>query len=350
MPLSISSFNTAGFDMARPEREPRWRWTIAWVLALIVATAVVGAAETHWRALGYVPNIRDSSELWSIQRDRVYVTKKIPLVLLGASRIEYGVDMKQLKQLLPRYQPVMLAYNGHYPLAALNDLANDERFHGVVLCDIDARGLTSYYRDAQQDYVDYFHRQWSPSWHMHRTLLTRWQRAAVVAGPDFGATSEVKRFLGSPAWPWRSPTTFHADRSGDIDFSQTDEVALTRSFIDGLQSDLRAHPPEKLDQWLAGLEPIAAWVAAIHKHGGDVIFVQTPTAGELRELEDKAYPRETYWDRLSTIVDAAAINSDDVPDLKAFKLRDGSHVDMHDKSAYTRALVDALTRRGLIQR
>ena len=136
MPLSISSSNTAGPDAAHPRR---WRWTTAWVLALVVAALIVGAAETHWRALGYVPNIRDSSELWSIQRDRVYSTKKTPLVLLGASRIEFAIDTKRLTELLPRYQPLMLAQNAHYPLAALRDLANDERFHGVVLCDLEER-------------------------------------------------------------------------------------------------------------------------------------------------------------------------------------------------------------------
>ena len=84
MPLSISSSNAAN--------PPRWRWTTAWLLALVVAALIVSAAEIHWRALGYVPNIRDSSELWSIQRDRVYSTKKIPFVLLGASRIEFAID------------------------------------------------------------------------------------------------------------------------------------------------------------------------------------------------------------------------------------------------------------------
>lgn len=360
MPSSTSSFNRAGSDKAGSDkagfntsdsgRSPRWHWATASTLAILVATMIVGAAEYHWRALDYRPNILDSAELWSIQRDRVYATKKIPLVVLGASRIEYGVDMKLLKQLLPRYQPMMLAQNGHYPLATLSDLARDERFHGVVLCDIDARGLTSYYLDAQQAYVDYFHRRWSPSWHLHRSLLTRWQHAMVIAGPDFGATSEIKRFLGSPAWPWRSPTAFHADRSGDIDFSHADQAGLTRSFVDGLQSDLRVHPPEKIGTWLTGLEPISAWVAAIRKRGGNVIFVQTPTAGELRTLEDAAYPRATYWDRLSTVVDVATIHSDDVPALQAFNLPDGSHVDMHDKPAYTRALVDALTERSLVQR
>lgn len=311
---------------------------------------IVAATEAYWRAQDYRPNILDSASLWSIQRDRVYTGKKIPLAILGASHIEYGIDVKLLRQQLPGYQPVMLAQNGHYPLATLSDLAADERFHGVVLCDIDARGLAGYYREAQQAYVDYFHRQWSPSWHVNRLLLTRWQQAMVTAMPDFGALAEAKRLLWTPAWPWRSPTAFHADRSGDIDFTQADQAGLTRSFIDGIRNDLREHPPESPGQWLAGLEPVATWVEAIRKRGGAVIFVQTPTSGELRALEDAAYPRADYWDHLSAATGTSAIHSDDVPGWKSFRLPDGSHVDMRDKAAYTQALVDALVERGVVQR
>ncbi len=341
---STSSSNSA------PAPRPRRRWWIVLVSAILVASLIVAATEIHWRRLGYRQNILDSAALWSIQRGRVYSDNRIPLAILGASHIEYGIDMKLLKQLLPGYRPVMLAQNGHYPLATLDDLAADQRFHGVVLCDIDARGLASYYHDAQQAYVDYFHRQWSPSWYVHRVLLTHWQRDMVIAMPDFGAVVAIKRVLGALAGPWRSPTAFHADRSGDIDFTQADRAGLTRSFVDGIRSDLREHPPQGSTLWLAGLEPVVASVAAIRKRGGTVIFVQTPTSGELHALEDAAYPRAVYWDRLSAVTGAAAIDSDDVPGWKSFRLPDGSHVDMHDKAAYTQALVDALIERGLVRR
>src|SRR5438128_1125768 len=103
MPSSISSSEPA----------PRRRWVFAWALALVVAAVCVGGVEWHWRALGYYPNIRDSAQLWSIERDRVYATDKIPLAILGASRIEFAVDMQLLENLLPRYRPVMLAQNAH---------------------------------------------------------------------------------------------------------------------------------------------------------------------------------------------------------------------------------------------
>ena len=100
---------------------------IMWTICVIVAVAIVGGVELYWRHNEYVPNVRDSSQLWSMQRDRVYDTRKIPLVLLGASRIEFDIDMKEMQGLLPRYQPIMLAQNAHYPLAVLRDLADDER-------------------------------------------------------------------------------------------------------------------------------------------------------------------------------------------------------------------------------
>jgi hypothetical protein len=347
MPSSISSSEG---PIADGGLAPRRRWSNVLVLVAAVAVLIIGAVEHHWRALDYRQNILDSAELWSIQRDRVYAVGNTPLVILGASHIEYGLDTKLLKELLPRYQPAMLARNGRYPLATLADLARDERFHGLVLCDIDARGLTGYYRDAQQDYVDYFRRQWSPSWHVHRLLLTHWQRSMLVAEPDFGATSALRRLLVSGEPPWRSPTTFHPDRSGDIDFSRADQPGLTQGFIEGYESNQRLHPVEDAGQWLAGLESIAASVAAVRRRGGDVVFVRTPTSGKLRELEDAAYPRAIYWDRLAAATGATTIHSDDVPGLQSIHLPDGSHVDMHDKPAYTRALVDALADRGLVRR
>jgi len=136
----------------------------------------------------------------------------------------------------------------------------------------------------------------------------------------------------------------------DIDFIRADQPALTRGFVEGYEYNQRLHPVEDAGQWLTGLQSVAAWVAAVRAHGGDVVFVRTPTSGKLRELEDAAYPRAIYWVRLSAATGAATIHSDDVSGLKSINLPDGSHVDMHDKPAYTRALVDALAARGLVQR
>lgn len=326
------------------------RWLVVWVMALFFSVGAVGVAEWHWRSLEYHPHIRDSAQLWSIQRDRVDGANRVPLALLGASHIQYAIDMKLLKQLLPEYQPVMLAYNGHYPLATLHDLARDKAFDGVVLCDIDARGLSSYYDDAQQPFVDYYHHQWSPSWHFHRLLLTAWQRNAIVGSERFSIVSRLLRWIGNGPPPWRSPVRFHADRSGGIDFSRVDKAALTRGFVEGLQQDLRKHPAIPADRWLADLQRVREWCDAIRQRGGKVIFFRTPTSGALQADENAAFPRSRYWDKLAEATRSPTFYATDAAYFKSLNLHDGSHVDYHDRPAYTRALVAALTERGLLQR
>lgn len=342
MPSSISSSDHPG--------SPRWRWTTAWTLALVIAAALIGAAETHWRELGYRPNIRDSAELWSIQRDRVYATKMVPLLLLGASRIEFGVDMKLLKALLPRYQPLMLAQNAHYPLATLRDLAADERFHGVVLCDIESGGLYKMYTDMQQPLVAYYHRQWSPSWHLHRLLLNVWQAHVDVANPELGVVATTLRWIAGAPPPQRDYFRFYADRSGDIDYTQVNAEAARRHFEELVASGQGTRALVAPETWFADLDEVYEWTKRINARGGKVIFYQSPTAGVVHDADAIAHPHALYWDRFAANAPAVVLNAADDPRLRAFPLPDDSHLDFRDKPAYTQALVDALVERGWIER
>ena len=326
------------------------RWQGAWLIAALLAASICTGLEAHWRALGYRPQLQDSAQLWSMQRARVDTSRRIPLVVLGASHIQYALDMKLLAQRLPDYRPIMLADNGRYPLAALRDLAADEDFRGIVLCDIDARGLSSYYDDMQQPAVEYFHKQWSPNWYAHRKALNLWQRTAVIAWSRFGALATLERWIDAGSAPWRSPTTLRTDRSGDIDFSAADGAALARGFLDGLRADLHRHPPQSPALWRANLERVRRWCDRIHSRGGQVVFLRTPTSGALAAAEEAAYPRSRYWDRLADAVGVPVVYAADIPFFANLTLHDGSHVDYHDKPAYTRALVDLLQSRGWVRR
>ena len=228
MPSSISSSDTRG-------------WLAAWVLALLLAGTGLAAVERHWRLRGYLPTVLDSTQLWSQQRARVYGDAPRPLVLLGASRMEYGVDTGVLRQQLPRYRPVMLAVNGLYPLAVLRDLAHDAEFRGVVLCDVESNGLMRDYFDLQQPWVDYFHRRWTPSWNLHRRVLTLWQRHALIANPDFGALAALKRAFAGGA-PFRNYVTYYANRSGNINYTKTDPAATKKHFAETVEGNIARMP------------------------------------------------------------------------------------------------------------
>jgi hypothetical protein len=328
----------------------RSRWWPAWLLAALCAVAIVGASEWRWRSLGYVPNIRDSAQLWSIERDRAYVRDRKPLVLLGASRIQSAIDMKLVAQLLPRYEPVMLAQNAHYPLATLHDLANDDAFRGVVLCDLDSAGLYRMYADMQQPLVDYFHRQWSPSWHLHRILLNAWQAYATVANPDLGPVAALRRVLEGKEPPRPDYFRFYTDRSIDIDYQQVDVAAARRHFADALATGNGLQAAVTPERWLADLADVHEWTARINARGGEVIFYQSPVSGDLRTAEAIRHPPAQYWDKFAATATAATLDGNTEPRLSAFVEPDDSHLDFRDKPEYTRALVDVLVERGWVER
>lgn len=326
------------------------RWLGTWLLAILLAVAVCAGVEAHWRALDYRPSILDSRQLWAQQRERVDRGRGIALALLGASRTEFGIDPKRLRQRLPKYRPVMLAVDAHYPLATLRDLASDVDFHGVVLCDLDAVGYLRAYWDMQQPYVDYFHRQWTPSWNLHRRLLTDWQRIAVIANPAFGWKASLIHALDGGR-PFHDYIRYYANRSGDIDYSLTDPESSKRHFAEALEGNIAALPPHDPQRWLDDLAPVHTWIAAIAARGGSVIFYSSPVSGQEREALQRVFPRAQYWDRLvAAFPEAHFLDALDVPALSRFPLPDDSHLDYRDKPAYTDALAQTLLEHGYLSR
>ncbi|MGA7295912.1 MAG: hypothetical protein WBW92_00195 [Rhodanobacteraceae bacterium] len=335
-------------SISSSERNGR-QWLLAWVFAVLAAGVALASAELYWRSRGYVPVILDSRQLWSLQRDRVDHGKGRALVLLGASRTVYGINPKRLRQRLPRYRPVMLAISGHYPLATLRDLADDEHFNGVVLCDIDAMGLMRANWDRQQTYVDYYHRQWSPSWRIHRIVLTSWQRHAVIANPDMGWRASL-RYAFEGGKPFRTYATLNANRSGDVDFRRSNPGKIKRHFAAVVNERIAEFPETTPRKWLEQLQPVAHWVRQIQARGGEVIFYKSPTHGLQRQSMNTVLPDEEYWDQARTVVPAHFLDALDVPRIARIPEPDNAHFDYRDKARYTDALVQALVQRGWLKK
>jgi hypothetical protein len=201
-------------------------------------------------------------------------------------------------------------------------------------------------RDLQQPYVDYYHHRWTPSWHLHRLLLTHWQRNAVIANPEFGVLASLRRlFNGGVAF--RYYVDYHANRSGDMDYRKTDVEATKRHFAETVEGNIAHMLKRDPDSWLADLEPVFDWVRAIQARGGQVFFYESPTHGLTAQMNERVFPHESYWDRFAAASPAPAFRAHDVPELEATPLPDDSHVDFRDKAVYTRHLADALVERGL---
>ncbi|MEZ5463663.1 MAG: hypothetical protein R3F22_00255 [Lysobacteraceae bacterium] len=325
--------------------ERRWGWI--WLAALLLTAGVILTADRYWRGRGFEGRLLDNAALWSIQRDRVYGTDPLPLVFLGASRTQYGFDMKRLRELAPGYKPLMLAVNGLYPMAVLRDLAEDESFRGVVICDVELFAFWPEFRDVQQDYVDYYHRQWTPSWRIHRHVLNYWQEATVLGDPRFSWLSALRYATGKDE-PFRDYALLHRNRSGDIDYQRIDTEASKRHFAETAEGNLARMPYHNPEQWLASLDVVFDWVARIEARGGKVIFYRSPVSGLQESITDTRFPPGQYWSRFLSINPVPILDANAVPALDRFELPDDSHLDFRDKAKYTETWLQVMQQRGLL--
>ncbi len=323
------------------------RWLGAGFLALLVWAVGVMAYERYLRSTGHLPTVVDTHQLWAQQRSRVYDDQA--LVFIGASRTLYGIDLDTVEAMVPQSDAVMLALNGRYPLATLQALAEDADFAGTLLVDVDARGLTRYNWDAQAESNRYFADEWTPSWSVHRWLLSPLQRHWVLLNSRLGWLPMSKSGLKIAPTPFVAHDSLSARREGYLDFARVDAARLAQVFTADLERELEKHPPPPAGAWLNKLAPVKDWVSRIEARGGRVIFFVPPVSGYQSTLVDAAYPRGLYWRRF---IDEYQLRGwhflDDDGLLSEIHLPDDSHVDASQKGAYTQWLLGNLLREGLL--
>ncbi len=326
-------------------------WFSVFVAAVIAATGWF-AFEHYWRAKGYVPSVMDSKELWSQQRAAVSRGGEIiPVALLGASRIQFGISPAafngEARRLRANASAYMLAINGHYPMATLRDLAADASFRGVAIVGVDSRGLQKIHREMQAPWPQYFSHDWTPARNLHRTLLTELQRVSIAARPDFSWSNLLNRRLNSWGLPQQEYVTFFDDRSGVTDYARVNVEAIREARVRDLKDYYATTSAISAYQWLRDNDDVIEWVKAINARGGRVVFYREPISGEHLALDEARFPRAQFWDALAAKMPATFIDFRDYPALN-FPTPDTSHIDAKDVDQHTRALVQLLINMGVI--
>ena len=319
----------------------------ALAIALLLAGSVLYGVERHWRTRGYTPIIVDAPDLWSLQRAKASLVAQ-PIVFLGASRTLYAIDRATVRTRLPDHEPVMLAMDGRYPLATLRDLAADQDFRGLVVCDIDGAGFAPPSLDMQKPEVDYYHHEFSPSRAAHRLMLNHWQLNAAIARSDFSLLRSAARWISGEGEPFRPHQWLDRRRFGFIDYERGNPEGYKQQLARHVENHGGHLPRIPFEEWWPQVEMANTWVRAIQARGGDVIFYASPTSGQRRLVEEDWFPRAIYWDKMVAATTAKTLFALDVPALRDFPLPDDSHIDHRQKPAYTDALIDALTEQGFL--
>lgn len=345
---------------------PPLRWGLLLTLAVFLLCSYVALSEYLLRDRGFLATHRDSQNSWLKQRARASELGDKALILLGASRIQLGMDLPNLRQ-MTGLEPVMLAIDGSSFAPILAGLANDPSIRGTVVVDV-MPGIISLQQSggASDRYQAAYERGDGDSsllaspFQRFDALLVEAIRGGLVNYADSARPwdSLSRRLLDPYSTPQYLQTL--SDRSRLADYGKVDLPTLylhrVKRHLGGGQSInentapaeglgnlalfIQQLEPDSLDgQPAQELREFEKAVKAIQQRGGKVILMSMPTSGLVTEIDARRYPRYLYWDRMAAFTSAHVLHWQDYKELSSFFCPDGSHLDQRDRVPFTKAFV-----------
>lgn len=333
---------------------PERSWGGIWLIAIAVALLLTCGWEWHWRAFGVTPGYRNSDGQWAQQRRRIDNGEGDALVLIGSSRTLFDIQLQVWKQVTGE-TPIQLSLEGTSALPALEDLANDPKFHGRVLVDV-TTSLFFTGRAVRMQAISGW-RQETPTKRMGTWLSMHFiEPYLAFEDPDFALATVLER----QAWPVRPGMQpyWYPRKLADHGYDRNTHLwsklvtdpnyrALARSIWaqQWRPSSSKANTPAELRS-LAD-EQIDAAVDAVRKlqaRGVRVVFVRQIVDGPYRAWEDQTEPPATTWAMLLKRTGMPGISFADDPDLQGFNPPEWSHLSEADARVYTARLAPKVER------
>jgi hypothetical protein len=352
-------------EFERPIPPAPWRG-IAVVVAITIIAATI-AWELYCRSLGYGPTLKDNEDLWTFRRRLV---RPESIVIIGDSRAWFDSDLDGIEKGLGK-RPLQLAMAGSTAWPVLADLANDDNFHGTIICSVVPRLFFAPAGTPPMDHaekgVKRFHNQ-TPAQRVSEFLAMPLEEHVAFLKPDDLSLEALLNKLPIPNRPAalvppRFPPYFQTEdrerraRMWDKCSEPGSELAKE---IQQIWIPLFSPPPPPTyipkNVFLAQMgesiqkrfSDVTDAVKKLRARGGKIVFVRFPCSGGLKELEDRITPREQTWDPLLKMTGAPGIYYSDFPELSGFVCPEWSHLSAGDSVEFTQRLVphlrDALNR------
>lgn len=331
------------------ERIPNLSYRKLWISVIILLVTSILAWNYHWFKEFFLPMPANDAELWSYTRRKIPKESKNTIVLIGASRIELGIDEKLIFK-ETGIEPIPLAIFGESMVPVLEHFAKDESFNGTIISgfveEILVREVESSGRKFMVDeWLEFYEKHQDKTFNEDLEFTLRSLSAYLVARPLFGDNVPDRIFnVYSGKFNSGRKNVLHFNRTFKLDYSWIPNEALAEMRnepIKELKRQIRAAPLNSTN-FPQLVEKIEQSVQKIQKRGGKVIFVKMPISGELRALNNQAYPRKKFWDFFADKTSARTINFEDYPTLNRFECPDGSHLSSEDATLFTKGLVDII--------
>ena len=322
---------------------------------------LISFGEILLRNNGWQPSISDSQQLWAQQRSKASKAGNKAIVFLGASRIQLGIDL-DVVQKITNLRPFQLAIEGNPFMPVLENLANDPAFTGTIVISPNNMDFNKNYlkttKSAQwtRKYQDQKNTP-RPIYKQFDSLLSSWfndhMSSRMHGARPFTVLNNYlpRKYTGGYIF-----TDINRSRSGDYraipDQSMFYASRLQKHFGPPLTEKYAS-----LDQFFAlyevkiadilpldntllknSLKHLLITIQSIKNRGGKVIFVRFPTDKLIWEIDTKKRPRTQFWDILAKH-HPACYHFSDYPSLMKYDLPDGSHIDLRDKTSFTKDLL-----------
>jgi len=287
----------------------------------------VGGWETFWRTHDFEPTLADDAQLWARTRARANELADTAIVLVGSSRMQMDIQQAGFARATgwPPALQLAVVRGPSYPVLA--DLAQDERFRGVAVVEINPVLFFAHTPNIDrmlEGHIAAFE-SLTPGARVEQRLAMLFQSSFVTRLPDLGVEplSRAWSFGRLPLPSYNASVSEDRFRSGDY-LKIKNLPAANRANARLMRSTTpRVLEPSQLAERLRAVD---GFVRAIRERGGDVVFVHLPSSLHVLEYEERWWPRERSWDLLAEATEAPAVHYLDHPTLRSFDPPDGDHL------------------------
>ena len=348
MHSSTSSSDASSEPFVRTVPARAWPRLVA--CAALLFAAALGAWEVQMRRQGLTTDdLGDGRAFWAVERRKVDAGPPDPVVIVGDSRILFDTDL-DVWQKLTGYRPIQLALPGQNAQPLLHDLAEDERFRGLVVM---GTAEMSYFADdaGSTPVVLKYMQTESPSQWMGHRLYVLLARCFAFLDSDY----TLFALLDQRRWPQRPGVVGAYD--GVWKISESARARQTYLWDQIAQSAyLREHarrvwlkefsgPPPTKSVIDAALARTHADIERLRARGAEVVWVRPPSIGPLFASERVRFPRRQVWDRLVHETASVDVHFEDHAFTRDLWLPDWSHLHRSAASAFTEGYVRVLAER-----
>ena len=308
---------------------------------VVKAAVFLGAAllltEALWRGLGYLPTKSDAMHFKRLREaaDGGHAV----VALVGSSRVRNGLNPHELDRTVPGWRFFQLGILGNSAMPVLEDLANDPKFTGRVICELNPPHWGGGYPFGKlPEALAYSHPEISGAY--LESMLDE-QAREHFSFYSYNMFTELPRILQHKPIPRPDPP----DRYTPIDdYGPAINAVLIRNWEvvarEAGAALARSGPsPIPGHVWI--------WVDRIRRRGGDVAFVRPPVDGSLRVVEEAAFPHAEDLIRDVRAHGIVVVDYAEMPDH--FRCPDGSHMAARDADRFSRMLGQELAAKGFFR-